>query len=48
MARYKVYFDCVVTVEANNATEAIKQAWLIENIDKNGTFELKDVKREIE
>ena len=48
MAKYKVYFDCVVTIEAKNATEAIKQAWLIENIDKNGTFDYKDVKKEVE
>jgi hypothetical protein len=48
MAKYKVYFDCVVTLDRDNAHEAIKDSWLIENIDKNGVFTYQKVEKVVE
>lgn len=44
MPKYSVIFRCTVTIDAQNADEAIKQAWLNENL-KNATYKYLDVKR---
>ena len=45
MPRYKVTFECVVTIEAKNADEAIRLAWLSENQNYNGVYKLLDWKK---
>jgi hypothetical protein len=44
MAKYRVFFDCGINIEAENASEAIKKAWLTENL-QYATFKYKDVKK---
>jgi len=43
MTKYRVTFECGVNIEAINASEAIKKAWLVESL-KNATYKYKDVK----
>ena len=43
MPKYRVIFECGVNLDAKNADEAIKKAWLIENL-RLATYKYKDVK----
>ena len=44
MPKYRVIFECGVNLDAQNADEAIKKAWLNENL-KFATYKYKDVKK---
>jgi len=43
MPKYRVIFECGVNIEAINASEAIRKAWLVENL-QYATYKYKDVK----
>jgi hypothetical protein len=45
MAKYEVYFKCTVMIEAINADEAIKKAWLIESLTDNAIYKYLSVKK---
>jgi len=45
MAKYEITFKCVVTVNAKNASEAIRLSWLSENQNYNGVYKFLDIKK---
>ena len=42
---YEIVFRCVVTLEARDKEEAVRLAWLIENLDHKSTYEFKSVEK---
>lgn len=44
MPKYEVKFECTVKIDALNADEAIKESWLLKNLN-NATYKYLDVKR---
>ena len=40
---YEITFKCVVTLEARDKEEAVRLAWLTENLDEKGTYQFKKV-----
>lgn len=44
MAKYEVKFQCKVYIEAENAEQAIKDAWLTSNLN-NARYKYLDVKK---
>ena len=42
--KYSVKFECTVNIDAKNAEEAIRQAWLTKNLEL-ATYKYLDVKR---